>query len=91
MTEKRSDYRKSQRHKKIFKLWQSKKTLPDNKIDSYDEVDVNPEFKRNKEDPDSSIEPSSEEKVSKLKQKLNWAIFIVIILIIGVLFALFKL
>lgn len=92
MTEKRADYRKNQRRKKLSQLWSRQQTKSEDKDTEYNTVDVNPEFRRNDEKVDISSEGNTtEEKVSRLKRRLNWAILIVIILIIIVLLALFKL
>ena len=91
MTEKRADYRKNQRHKKLSRLWSHHQAKVEDKNTEDNTVDVNPEFRRNDENVDVGSENTTEEKVSRLKRILNWAILIVIILIIIVLLALFKL
>lgn len=94
MTEKRADYRKSQRRKKIAQLFHRQKQSSTKKENFDDQsVDVNPDFKRDAFDTNqtSSSPLTSEEKVTRLKKRLNWAIMIVIILIVIVLLALFKL
>lgn len=93
MTEKRADYRKNQRHKKLSRLWSHHQIKPkvEDKHTEDNTVDVNPEFRRNDEKVDVGSENTSEEKVSRLKRRLNWAILVVVILIIIVLLALFKL
>lgn len=96
MTEKRADYRKNQRRKKLEKLLhrQSQSPIKSSKKNlDEDGVDVNPDFKRDNVASDTiqSDSLTSEEKVNRLKKRLNWAILIVIILIVIVLLALFKL
>lgn len=91
MTEKRADYRKNQRRKKLSQLWSHHQKEVEDKDTEDNTVDVNPDFKRNDEEVDVGSENTAEEKVSRLKRRLNWAIFIVIILIIIVLLVLFKL
>lgn len=100
MVEKRSDYRKRQKKSLLSKL---KSSFSDN--DS-EEVDVNPDFKRDdsEEEPrrrplagdgqhnqSSDKETIRQEKSLRLKKRLNRAILIVIVLIILVLLALFHL
>ena len=91
MTEKRSDYRKNQRHKKLSRLWSGRHSTADRKHTESNTVDVNPDFRRNDKNIKGRNKKTSEEKVLRLKQRLNWAIFIVVILIIIVIFALLKL
>lgn len=119
MTEKRSDYRKKNKHKKNKGFFNTIKSAFDG---NDEEVDVNPEFKRtendeiniqqsnrenmretkrnegtfNQKNANSHISPndqalSSEQKGLRLKKKLNRAIFIMLVLIVLVLLALFHL
>lgn len=120
MTEKRSDYRKKNKHKKNKGFFNTIKSAFDG---NDEEVDVNPEFTRSENDgasnvqqpnrenrrekrrkqgnfsqktANSHISPNdraliSEQKGLRLKKKLNRAIFIMLVLIILVLLALFHL
>lgn len=99
MTEKRSDYRKRQKKGLIDKV---KSAFSNN--DS-EEVDVNPDFTRDKNEVENRRRPLAgdgqefyqrdetvrEDKALKLKKRLNRAILLVIVLIVLVLLALFHL
>lgn len=92
MVETRKDYRKKQRQQKFKNLW--------NRLFKKSEKD-NDEVERNASVPESeTIYPNDiktnesvtvDEKIDRLKKRLNWAILIVLGLIILVLIALFKL
>lgn len=102
MTEKRSDYRKRQSHKKNRHLLKNIKAAFDDR-DQSEQVDVNPDFKReasertalNDEQEQFNAQQQKEQirsdKALRLKKRLNSAILIVFVLIILVLLALFKL
>lgn len=99
MTEKRSEYRKRTRKRKL--MGQVKDAFAKDKS-SQDELDVKPEFVRNStQEEDGAVnredylrqnqEQSQAEKRLKLKRKLNQAILLVFVLIVLVLLALFYL
>lgn len=92
MVETRKDYRKKQRQQKFKNLWHDffKKSEEDNK-----EVEKNTSVPENETIYPTDIKTDSsitvDEKINRLKKRLNWAILIVLGLIILVLIALFKL
>lgn len=104
MTEKRAQYRKKKKQEELKRLLKrgdrDSRSEKIRKATSDDDLDVNPEFKRDnsprlrsvstREDKSYDVIPSKEEKVSRLKRRLNWAIGIVILLIIIVLVILFN-
>ena len=93
MTEKRADYRKKQRQEKVKNIFDKFKRKKKND-QSLDVVDQNTETKGHSEfEPreNSSLEEKRENKISRLKKRLNYAILIVVVLLVIILFALFKL
>lgn len=93
MTEKRADYRKKQRQEKVKKIFDKFKR-PKRDDQSLDAADQNTETQNHSEfesREDFSFEEERENKISRLKKRLNYAILIVVVLLIIVLFALFKL
>lgn len=91
MVETRKDYRKKQRQQKFKNLWHSffKKTEDNEEIERNTSIPENETIYQNDIKTDKSI--TVDEKINRLKKRLNWAILIVLGLIILVLVALFKL
>lgn len=93
MTEKRADYRKKQQKKKIRQIFDSLKRQK-NDDQQNNTVDQNMETQDSSKiesRADFSLGEERENKIARLKKRLNYAILIVVILLIIVLFALFKL
>ena len=96
MTEKRADYRKKQQKEKVNKIFDSFKRLKKNKhqIDATDqkiESQTSSEFESREDVANRALKEKREDKVNRLKKHLNYAILIVVVLLVIVLFALFKL
>lgn len=96
MTEKRADYRKKQQKEKVNKIFDSFKRLKKNKhqIDATDqkiESQTSSEFESREDLANRALKEKREDKVNRLKKHLNYAILIVVVLLVIVLFALFKL
>ncbi|QNQ82450.1 hypothetical protein FP435_02780 [Lactobacillus sp. PV037] len=91
MVETRKDYRKKQRQKKFKNLWHSffKTSKPKDEAENETDVPENKTFFSDSVDAEKQI--TVDEKRDRLKKRLNWAILIVLGLIILVLIALFKL
>uniref|UniRef100_UPI002626CFFC hypothetical protein n=1 Tax=uncultured Lactobacillus sp. TaxID=153152 RepID=UPI002626CFFC len=98
MTEKRAQYRKKQKQSNLSRLL---KRAESDRKKSNDEINVNPDFV--KDNNEKGVNSSSrqqyfdnekadlrEQKTQRLRKRLNWAIFIVICLIVIVLVALFN-
>lgn len=92
MVETRKDYRKKQRQQKFKNLWNRffKKSEEDNEeVERKTSIPENETIYSNDTATDNSI--TVDEKINRLKKRLNWAILIVLGLIILVLITLFKL
>ena len=92
MTEKRADYRKKQQKEKVSKIFDNFKRL--RKADVSDqkvEVQDSSKFESREDLANRALKEKREDKVDRLKKRLNYAILIVVVLLVIVLFALFKL
>lgn len=96
MTEKRSDYRKKQQKEKVSKIFDNFKRLKRDRhqTDASDqkvEVQDSSKFESREDLANRALKEKLEDKVDRLKKRLNYAILIVVVLLVIVLFALFKL
>lgn len=96
MTEKRSDYRKKQQKEKVSKIFDNFKRLRKDKhqadvSDQKVEVQDSSQFESREDLANRALKEKREDKVDRLKKRLNYAILIVVVLLVIVLFALFKL
>lgn len=96
MTEKRSDYRKKQQKEKVSKIFDNFKQLRKDKhqadvSDQKVEVQDSSKFESREDLANRALKEKREDKVDRLKKRLNYAILIVVVLLVIVLFALFKL
>lgn len=93
MTEKRADYRKKQQKeklKKVFDGFKHQKKI-DPSIDTADQKTETQDSQKFESRENFSLKEERESKINRLKKRLNYAILIVVVLLIIVLFALFKL
>ncbi|NME19811.1 hypothetical protein HF870_01180 [Lactobacillus johnsonii] len=96
MTEKRADYRKKQQKEKVSKIFDNFKRLKRDRhqTDASDqkvEVQDSSKFESREDLENRALKEKLEDKVDRLKKRLNYAILIVVVLLVIVLFALFKL
>lgn len=93
MTEKRADYRKKQQKEKLKKVFDGFKRQKkfDPSIDTADQKTETQDSQKFESRENFSLKEERESKINRLKKRLNYAILIVVVLLIIVLFALFKL
>ncbi len=96
MTEKRADYRKKQQKEKVSEIFANFKRLRKYKhqtdvSDQKVEVQDSSQFESREDLANRALKEKREDKVDRLKKRLNYAILIVVVLLVIVLFALFKL
>ncbi len=93
MTEKRADYRKKQQKEKlksVFDRFKRQKKI-DPSIDTADQKTETQDSQKFESRENFSLKEERENKINRLKKRLNYAILIVVVFLIIVLFALFKL
>ena len=93
MTEKRADYRKKQQKEKLKKVFDSfkRQKKSDPSIDTADQKTETQHSQKFESRENFYLKEQRESKINRLKKRLNYAILIVVVLLIIVLFALFKL